>query len=87
MPVAPIEPGGPSDPRQLERALPPSVEIKLSLAGVRMLLRTLLPLPAFDLEAALALLSYQQRRRAASYRSHRKRRLRRLDELHTNVSL
>ncbi len=87
MPVAAIEPGGQSDPRQLERALPPTGEIKLSLAGVRMLLRTLLPLPIFDLEAALALLSYQQRHKAASYRSHRKRRLRRLDELRTNVSL
>ena len=62
------------------RALPPTAEIRLSLAEVRMLVRTLLPLPAFDVEGALALLNYQQRRKAASYCSHRNRRLRRLDE-------
>ncbi len=87
MPTVPSEPGGQSDPGQLERALPAVAEVKLSLAGVRMLVRALLPLPIFDLEAALALLSYQQRHRAASYRSHRKRKLRRLDELRTKVSL
>jgi len=32
-------------------------------------------------------LHYQQRRKAASYRSHRKRRLRRLDQLRAKVSL
>ncbi len=80
-------PVGQRDLRQLERALPPMLEVKLSLAQVRMLLRTLLPLPVFDLEAALALLHYQQRRKAASYRSHRNRRLRRLDELRPEVSL
>ena len=72
---------------EIRRALPPTAEIKLSLAEARMLVRTLLPLPTFDLEAALALLSYQQRRKAASYRSHRKRRLRRLDELRIIASL
>ena len=85
--MAPTDPGRQHDPQQLGRALPPTAEIKLSLAGVRMLLRALLPLPTFDLETALALLSYQQRRKAASYRSHRKRRLRRLDELRTKNSL
>ncbi len=65
----------------LGRALPPTAEIKISLAEVRMLLRALLSLPVFDLEMALALLAYQQRRKAASYRSHRKRQLCRLDEL------
>ena len=74
-------------PRQTERVLPPTPAIKLSLAEARMLLRALLPLPIFDLEAALALLRYQQRRKAASYRSHRKRRLRRLDELRPRLSL
>ena len=87
MPVAPSDPGGQGDPSQLGRALPPIPQMKLSLAEVRMLLRALLPLPIFDLKAALALLRYQQRRKAASYRSHRKRRLRRLDELHAKVSL
>ena len=62
-------------------------QIRLSLAEVRLLLRALLPLPLFDLEAALALLRYQQRRKATSYRSHRKRRLRRLHELPEYVSL
>ena len=60
----------------------------LSLAEARLLLRALLPQPAFDLAAALALLHYQQRHKAAAYRSHRKRTLRRLDELcHPEVSL
>lgn len=67
----------------LGRALPPIAEIKLSLAEVRMLLRALLSSPIFDVEAALALLAYQQRRKAASYRSHRMRQLCRLDELRT----
>ena len=53
----------------------------LSLAEARLLLRAVLPQPAFDVAAALALLRYQQRRKAAAYRSHRKRTLRRLDEL------
>ena len=69
------------------QALAPATEVTLSLAQVRMVLRALLPQPVFDLSAALALLSYHQRRKAASYRSHRKRTLRPLDELRANVSL
>ena len=58
------------------------------MADVRLLLRALLPQPVFDVAAALALLHYQQRRKAAAYRSHRKRTLRRLAELrHHEVSL
>jgi len=34
-----------------------------------------LPLPALDVPRALALLAYHQRRKAAAYRAHRKRRL------------
>ena len=52
----------------------------LSLAEVRLLLRTVLPLPAFDPTAALDLLAYQRQRKAAAYHSHRKRRLKRLAE-------
>ena len=60
----------------------------LSLAEARLLLRAVLPQPAFDVAAALDLLRYQQRRKVAAYRSHRKRTLRRLDELrYSEVSL
>ena len=86
-PEDPTDPAGQAAPTPMGLALPPTARIRLSLAEVRMLLGVLLPLPVFDLEAALALLSYQQRRKVASYRSHRKRRLRRLDELRTEVSL
>ncbi len=61
--------------------LAPVAEIRLSLAEVRMLLRAILPQPSFDAAAALELLIYQQRNKAAAYRSHRRRRLRRLDQL------
>ncbi len=67
------------------RELTPVAEIRLSLDQVSMLLRAVLPQRAFDGPAALGLLLYQQRRKAAAYRSHRKRRLRRLDELRTTV--
>ncbi len=65
----------------------PVTEIRLSLDQVCMLLRAVLPQPTFDGPAALGLLQYQQRRKAAAYHSHRKRRLRRLDELRRKVSL
>jgi hypothetical protein len=68
-----------------QQSLPPLPEVRLSLAEVRLLLRALLPQPVFNLEAALSLLSYQQRRKAASYRSHRKRRLHRLLQPRTEV--
>ena len=61
----------------LARLLPP-LPVGLSVAEVRVLLRALLPLPAFDPAAALAWLAYQQRRKLAAYRSHRRRRLRHL---------
>ena len=59
----------------------------MSLAQVRMLLRALLPQPVFDRAAVLALISYQQRRAAAAYQSHRKRHLRQLDGLSVHLSL
>ena len=62
---------GPVDPDCL-----PPVPVRLSLAEVRELLRALLPLPLWDVAAALAWVAYQQRRKTAAYRSHRKRRLR-----------
>jgi hypothetical protein len=52
----------------------------LSLSQVRCLLRAVLPQPVFDAAAALALLAYQQQRKAAAYRAHRKRTLCRLAE-------
>ena len=53
----------------------PSVSTGLSLAEVRVLLTTVLPQPTFDLPAALRLLAYRQTRKAAAYRSHRRRTL------------
>ncbi len=61
---------GPVDPDGL-----PPVAVRLSLAEVQVLLQELLPLPVWDVAAALAWLAYQQRRKTAAYRSHRKRRL------------
>jgi hypothetical protein len=58
----------------LPSALPP-VAVRVSLAEARLLLRALLPLPALDVAAVLALVAYQQRHKTAAYRSHRKRRL------------
>jgi hypothetical protein len=60
------------------QALLRPVPVGLRVAEVRVLLRALLPLPTFDAPAALARLAYQQRRKLAAYRSHRRRRLRRL---------
>ncbi len=67
------------------QALLPPQPVGLSVAEVRVLLRALLPLPTFDARAALAWLAYQQRRKLAAYRSHRRRRLRRLAEHSTPV--
>ena len=64
-------------PGPLARLLAP-LPVGLSVAEVRVLLRALLPLPVFDPAAALAWLAYQQRRKLAASRSHRRRRLRRL---------
>ena len=61
--------------------LTPTPVLRLSLAEIRFLLRAVLPLPPFTVAAALALLAYQQRRKATAYRSHRKRRLRQLEAL------
>ena len=67
----------PSTPAPLALLLPP-LPVGLSVTEVRVLLRALLPLPAFDPVAALAWLAYQQRRKLAAYQSHR----RRLQRLH-----
>jgi hypothetical protein len=53
----------------------PARAVRLSLAEARLLLQALLPLPVLDVAAALARVAYQQRRKTAAYRSHRKRRL------------
>jgi len=68
---------------ELASLLPPAPALRLSVAEVRVLLRALLPLPRFDLRAAVALLRYQRRHKLAAYWSHRKRRLRRLARLET----
>jgi hypothetical protein len=47
----------------------------VSLAEVQVLLRALLPLPAWEVAAALAWVAYQQGRKTAADRSHRQRRL------------
>jgi hypothetical protein len=67
------------------RDLAPMSQVKLSLSEVRLLLKALLPTPVFDREAALV--NYRQRHKALAYRSHRRRRLKRLDELRPQVSL
>lgn len=67
--------------------LTPIPRLRLSLAETPLLLCTLRPQPTCDPAAVLALLHYQQRCKATTYRSHRKRTLRRLDELrHRKVS-
>ena len=66
------------DRREYPRLLPPASLRLPSLPQVRQLLRALLPLPCFDLAAALALVAYQQRHNIAAYRSHRKRTFQRL---------
>ena len=67
-------PAIPLPPDLLALLLPP-VPVGLSVAEVRVLLRALLPLPVWDVAAALAWVAYQQRRKTAAYRFHRKRRL------------
>jgi len=52
-----------------------------------MLLRAALPQLRFDPVAALALLHYQQRYIATTYKCHRKRQLPRLDSLQLQLSL
>jgi len=68
-------------PAVLAHLLPPTATLRLSLSEVRLLLRAVLPLPHLDVPAALALVAYQQRHKAAAYRSHRARRLRQLASL------
>jgi hypothetical protein len=55
--------------------------LPLSVAQVRLLLQAVLPQPAFDLPAVLALIAYQQRHNYAAYCSHRKRLLSQLQGL------
>ena len=68
-------------PPDLAALLPPAPALRLSVAEVRVLLRAVPPLPRLDLRAAVALLRYQRRHKLAAYWSHRKRRLRRLEDL------
>jgi hypothetical protein len=53
----------------------------LTLSQVQVLLWSILPRRVFDAAAVLDLVAYWQQRNHAAYRSHRKRRIARLDEL------
>ena len=77
----PLGPASAPPSQDLAALLPPAPALRLSVAEVRLLLRALLPLPRFDLLAAVALLRYQRRHKLAAYWSHRKRRLQRLEVL------
>lgn len=59
----------------ISAALLPPMAVRISLAEVGGLLRALLPLPGWNVAAALAWVAYQQRRKTAAYRSHRLRKL------------
>lgn len=60
---------------------------RATLTPIPLLLCTPLPQPICDPAAVPALLRCQQRRKATAYRAHRKRPLRRFDELrHRKVS-
>jgi hypothetical protein len=61
--------------------LDPHASLPLSVAQVRLVLQAVLPQPVLDLPAVLDLIAYQQRRKRAAYRSHRKRILARLEGL------
>ena len=67
--------------RDLAALLPPAPALRLSVAEVRVLLRTLRPLPCLDRSAAVALWRDQRRHKRAAYWSHRTRRPQRLADL------
>jgi hypothetical protein len=53
----------------------------LTLPQAIVLLKAVLPQPKVDLETTVEIVNYYQRHHAAAYRSHRKRRLHKFNQL------
>ena len=65
---------------RVQRRMQPKVP-HLTLPQAILLLKAVLPQPKVDLETTVEIINYYQRRHAAAYRSHRKRRLDKLHQL------
>ncbi len=65
---------------RVQRKMQPKVP-NLTLPQAILLLKAVLPQPKVDLETTVEIVNYYQRRHAAAYRSHRKRRLDKLNQL------
>ena len=65
---------------RVQRRLQPKVS-NLTLPQAILLLKAVLPQPKVDLQTTVDIVNYYQRRQAAAYRSHRKRRLLKFNQL------
>jgi len=65
---------------KVQRSMQPTVS-HLTLPQAILLLKAVLPQPKVDLDTTVQIVNYYQRRHAAAYRSHRKRRLLKLNQL------